>query len=59
MSKLFSGKFIFTLVTASLLFVGTIDGKFNPDKVLDIIKDVVIFYFVVKQAMTVRSEPKA
>jgi len=52
MNKLFSGRFIFTLVAAVLLFAGTMDGKFAPDKVLDIIKDVVIFYFVVKQAMT-------
>jgi len=59
MSKIGSGRFLFTLVAAILLFVGTMDGKFNPDKVLDIIKDVVIFYFVVKQAMTANAAPKA
>lgn len=47
--KIMSGKFIFTVVCAMLLFVGTIRGMFPPDKVLDIIKDVVIFYFIVKQ----------
>jgi hypothetical protein len=52
MSKLFSGRFVFTVVCAVLLFHGTISGKFPPDKVLDIIKDVVIFYFIVKQTLT-------
>jgi len=52
LSKLTSGKFIFTSICAVLLLWGTMAGKFPPDKVLDIIKDVVIFYFVVKQAMT-------
>jgi len=51
MMKLLSGRLIFTVVAAYLLFQGTIDGLFNPDKVLDIIKDVVIFYFVVKQTL--------
>ena len=52
MQKLLSGRFIFTVVAAFLLYHGTITGKFPPDKVLDIIKDVVIFYFIVKQALT-------
>jgi hypothetical protein len=52
MQKLLSGRFIFTIVAAFLLYHGTITGKFPPDKVLDIIKDVVIFYFIVKQALT-------
>ena len=49
--KIFSGKFIFIVVGAVLLYQGTLSGKFPPDQVLGIIKDVVIFYFVVKQAM--------
>ena len=51
-TKLLSGRFIFTVVAAFLLYHGTITGKFDPTQVLSIIKDVVIFYFVVKQAMT-------
>lgn len=51
MNKILSGKFIFTVVAAILLFSGTMKGMFPPDKVLDIIKEVVIFYFVVKQTL--------
>lgn len=47
--KLLSGRFVFTVVCALLLFVGTVRGIFGADKVLDIISNVVIFYFVVKQ----------
>jgi hypothetical protein len=47
-----SGRFIFTVIAAFLLYHGTVTGKFAPDKVLDIIKDVVIFYFIVKQSLT-------
>lgn len=51
MLKLLSGRFIFTVVAAFLLYHGTISGKFPPEQVLSIIKDVVIFYFIVKQAL--------
>jgi len=50
--KFMSGRFVFTIVAACLLYHGTIVGKFNADKVLDVIKDVVIFYFVVKQRLS-------
>lgn len=49
--KVFSGKFVFTVIAGILLYHGTISKLFAPDKVLDIIKDVVIFYFVVKQTI--------
>jgi hypothetical protein len=49
--KFQSGRLWFTLIAAVLLYHGTIIGKFSPDKVLDIIKDIVIFYFVVKQTL--------
>ena len=55
LDRLMSGRFLFTVIAALLLYHGTVTGKFPPDKVLDIIKDVVIFYFIVKQALT----PKA
>lgn len=51
LSKIISGRLIFTTVCAFLLFEGTVSGKFTPDKVLDIIKDVVIFYFIVKNTL--------
>jgi hypothetical protein len=49
--KMFSGKFLFTVVCGILLYHGTVTDIFPPEKVLDIIKDVVIFYFVVKQTI--------
>jgi hypothetical protein len=48
--KLLSGKFIFTVCCGALLYHGTIMKLFDPVKTLDIIKDVVIFYFVVKNS---------
>lgn len=51
LGKLLSGRFIFTVIAAILLYRGTIEGKFPPDQVLGIIKDVVIFYFIVKQSL--------
>lgn len=49
--KFTSGKFVFTVVCALLLYHGTVAGLFPAEQVLSIIKDVVIFYFVVKQTM--------
>ena len=51
-TKMFSGRFVFTVICAVLLFQGTIDGKFESKDVLNIIKDVVIFYFIVKQSQS-------
>jgi hypothetical protein len=48
-NKLFSGRYFLTIVAGVLMLYGTIAGVFPADKVLDIIKDIVIFYFVVKQ----------
>lgn len=49
--KFTSGKFLFTCVAAVLMYRGTINGMFPPDQVLGIIKDVVIFYFIVKKTI--------
>jgi len=49
--KLTSGKFVFTVVCAALLYHGAVKGLFPADQTLSIIKDVVIFYFVVKQTI--------
>ena len=51
-----SGRFIFTVVAAVLLFHGSLQGKFQPDQVMSLIKDVVIFYFVVKHALSNKEE---
>ena len=48
--KIFSGRYFLTLVAGSLLFYGTYSGKFEGKEVLSIIKDIVIFYFIVKHS---------
>lgn len=55
-TKLISGRFIFTVVCAVLLYRGVVLDKFPPDQVLPIIKDVVIFYFIVKHSLDKESK---
>lgn len=46
--KLLSGRYLLTVCSGLLLVWGTIKGTFQPEKVLDVIELVVIFYFVKK-----------
>lgn len=45
MNKLFSGRFIFTVISAIIFLIGSVLGTITPDKVTEIIMLVIIFYF--------------
>lgn len=45
MSKLTSGRFLFTLVTAVVFLYSTIAGALNNEQIVSIIMLVVAFYF--------------
>jgi hypothetical protein len=49
--KVFSGRFIFTTIGAILYYNATMTGLFEPKESLSILKDVVIFYFIVKHSL--------